>query len=42
MEKLIFDMMWLYDLTFSEANDMLAFFGIEYMKKKVEEDKQDV
>ena len=42
VEKLIFDLMWLFDITQAEAEQMVRDFGIEYLVKLVEKEKQNV
>lgn len=40
--KLIFDIMWLYDLSECEAVNMIEKFGYKYVYEQVERDKQYV
>ena len=42
MEKLIFDLMWLFDITQAEAEQMVCDFGVDYLAKLVEKEKQYV
>lgn len=40
--KLIFDIMWLYDLSEREAVNMIENLGYKYVYEQVERDKQYV
>ena len=42
MEKLIFDLMWIFEITQAEAEKMLCDFGVDYLVKLVEKEKQNV
>ena len=42
MEKLIFDLMWLFDITQAEAEQMVCDYGANYLAKLVEKEKQYV